>query len=1238
MRSRKNFRPCFTATLRLLSLWFAIGFAGLLDPLNCNSGERISTTPPVTAIVSPEEWARLCVQGCRSEQSHRREDLARLKENLAQTALSSEEKSFPVEETRAYEKQVEKERHVRLNQLNYFLFKSKKQVFKETLRHHLPWSSDFRTLDGKSFGHAIDTLTVGASPCVLDALESTLLIAAFDLPLNSQWIVMGISPSQVFEEVEKEYARRVRADYTLEEIYIALRPKGQTRPHKLIEALFSNMVAGSGNSVSFSRNFERPLSQEVEQFFHIAIEPLRLRLYLNMVIASLETSIGIRISQKSLDKLQEEIQKRFFDNVQMMSRLANAPPSENIKQICPLIDEWFQKEALPELEMRLFPDPFSAFWFYVQTGMVVHSPFAFRGARLTIDPQTSDLKLLNGHTTEEALRILRQNKVPSSYIERFWDLEKSMSETVMPRSELLNKVDDAGVNSSDQVRLRQILPPAETISTLDLLSFFVRDASRVQGAPDISALMTALKVLQQAKRERMNFEIQNLPPSGDQNQLATYLHTAGEWMLELEEREAREAQFEESIGGGPVGWLLRHTVMASGVPVKLWAPGGVTGEAFSRLVDNVVASNPQSGRSYRGKFGPDARFVESGDYHEELVEIINTARNFLNIQQFDWKLDRGGKEITYRLMAKKLGLSPGDYESLVGEFKDGLALNDTIKNKTLFFDIPTSGMKNLLFYKLFLSSQQPPINIMRHKLEGLLGGKLDCPSVESCGDLSKIYQIAGERFDKRRGSEPGYQEVWEFYQQLQSLFEEHEPSLQNTRPRRWLADYLKERTKVQCFVRNYGLRRADDPNQPFEINIVADGKQDVGNLLWFHPSNELPYIYSRPVRELHKQLFEFNVRLVLWKGVVEFPWHIGPLPIGGRWIGGVFPFPYIPWPWLEYVPGFGWTGIVFQHFVATDVRSWWATASHAKSVSSETKALESGMGFATKYFNLYPGFQTWHDTGVVADGPVVGDVNDRFVREFNRARINNRGIPGSYGVKIPPLRYENYQDQGEESSSYRSWVLTTNTVGKDYDYRGVFMAALAAAHDNIYIENVFFSDQLITRMLVRKAREFRARVNCNGLTDLECEMKKQDAVRIYLILPQATDKPSVDRVGRSDFYEMIREGVKVYQWNPRNGYAAQKMLHTKAWLIDYQEGKPALAYVGSHNAEQRSLWADNEMGILTTSPKFAKDLYRELFLPDLKRDSTLANRSSFEIERLMHPGQIFTELVRLFMVDLSWVY
>ena len=1213
-------------------------------------------TSPETTVeraVSPEEWARLRIEGCRVEQRHRDEALARLARSLKRTAESKEEQSFPDEEASAYAELIEKERHVQLNQLNYLLFESRKKVFEEVFRHRLqwghrfPWASGFLPLDTQTFGREMEALTEGTTPCALDVLESTLLVATFGLPLKKQWIDQKITPEQVLGEVENEYARQARMSRTLEDTYTELRPKSELQSARLIEAVLERMMSTSSSQGGLSPDLRRPLVQQIEHFFLLAAEPLRLRQYLTMALAELDTSIGIRLSQASVDHLHDRIQKRLFKDLEAMRKFAASSPRENIRQTYPLVAEWFEEEALPELQKRLFADPFSAYWFYVQTGVVAQRPFAFEGANLRVDWTTPDLKTLKRHSMEGTHVLLFQRRIPRSYVERFRELERSMIDTVMSREEVLARLGANGDTPAEPERLSRLLPSEGKISSLDLLSATVRDTSRFQGTLETSALRAGLKVFHQAKRETLNREIHNLPPSPDRGRLVTYLRTAGEWMLELEEREAFEHRFQESLGGGPIGWLLRHTMIGNGVPVELWAPGGVTGEAFARLVDGVVATNPKSGRSYHGKQGSDVRFLDSGEaYHSALVDLIDNAKDFLNIQQFDWKLDRGGKEVTYRLMAKKLGLTGDEYEALIEEFHDGICLDAKTKYKTLLFDIPPSKMKNLLFYKLISHSEREPIKPLRQKLKGLLKGSLGCPSVESCGDLSKIQQIAGTRYDSRRQSQRDYRRAWEVYQELQSLFEEHVPELKDTKPQGSLADYLQGSSRVQRFVDRFGLKRTDVPNKPFDINILVDGKQDLGNLRWFHPSVELPYFYSDPVRTLHNQLFEFNVKLVLWKGIIEFPWHIGPLPIGGRWIGGVFPFPYVPWPWLQYVPGFGpeypWGGIgwnlTFQHLLATDVRTWWAMASHTKSVSSESMSLESGLGFATRYFNLYPEFRTWHDAGIVARGAVVGDVNDRFVRQFNRARVNNRGIPGSRGVKVPPLQYPDYDSKSEEHRGNRSWVLTTNTDGKDYDYRGVFMAALAAAQDNIYIENVFFSARLISRMLVRKAREFRGRVNCEGLTNLECGMKKRDAVKIYLILPEATDKASIDLAGRSEFYEMINEGVKVYRWAPRSGYSAHKMLHTKAWLIDYKEGRPALAYVGSHNADQRSLWADNEMGIVTTSPEFAKVLYEELFQADLKSDSIAASRSSFEIERLMNPERAFGRLLRLIMVDLSWFF
>jgi phosphatidylserine/phosphatidylglycerophosphate/cardiolipin synthase-like enzyme len=1232
-------------------LWCAVLCAASLAEQMSARGTPADGVVP--GAVSPEEWARMRLDGCSAEQRRREEDLVSLADTLTREAQSKEEQSFADQEARVYSKLLEKERHVQLNQLNYLLFRSREKVFEEVFRHRLqvghrlPWVTNFFLLDSQTFGRAMEALTEGSTPCALDVLESTLLVAAFGLPLKKQWVEERITPEQVLGEVENEYARQAKLGRTLEDTYVELRPKNERQSNREIEAVLEGMTTGSPSQTGVNPELRRPLIQQIGHFFQLAAAPLRLKQYLTMVVATLDTSVGVRISQTSVDRLQENVEKKLYKDLEMMRKFAASSPRENVNQTYPIIDDWFQNDALPELQKRLFHDPFSAYWFYVQTGMIAQKTIAFRGAKVQVDPTTPDLKTLKRHSMEGSHQLLFRSKIPRSYVERFRELERSMTETVVPSDEFRRRLIENGEKADVRARLVRLLPPEGKVSSLDLLSATIRDASRFQGALDTDALKAGFRVFHQAKRDTLDREINTLPQAPDRSRLAIYLRTAGEWMLELEEREASEHSFQEALGGGPIGWLLRHTVIGNGVPVELWAPGGVTGEAFTRLVDGVVAENPKSGWSYRGKDGSDVRFVDSGEaYHRVLFDLINNAKDFLNIQQFDWQLDRGGKEVTYRLMAKKLGLTAHEYEALVEEFQSGVRLDSAAKTKTLFFDIPPSKMKNLLVYELISHTEREPLKALRQKLASALEGKLDCPSVEACGDLSKLYSTAGTGYDQHRKSEARYQQAWEVYRELQALFDERVPELKDIRPQPSLADYLRDRSRVQRFIRRFGLKRTDAPERPFDLNILVDGKQDLGKVRWLRPSTELPYVYSYPVRDLHNQLFEFDVKLVLWKGIIEFPWHIGPLPIGGRWIGGVFPFPYIPWPWLQYVPGFGpehaWGGIgwsmIFQHLMATDIRTWWAMASHTKSVASESTSLESGMGFATRYFNLYPGFRTWHDAGIVARGPVVGDVNDRFVRQYNRARVNNRGIPESHGVKMPPLRYEDYAYGGQESPGYRSWVLTTNTDGKDYDYRGVFLAALAAARESIYIENVFFSAPLISRMLVRKAREFRGRVNCNGLTDLECGIKKRDAVKIYLILPEATDKASIDLVGRSDFYRMINEGVKVYRWNPRSGYSARKMLHTKAWLIDYQEARPALAYVGSHNADQRSLWADNEMGILTTSPTFAKALHDGLFVGDLKNDSIQASRSSFEVERLMNPEQALARFVRLVMMDLSWFF
>jgi phosphatidylserine/phosphatidylglycerophosphate/cardiolipin synthase-like enzyme len=153
---------------------------------------------------------------------------------------------------------------------------------------------------------------------------------------------------------------------------------------------------------------------------------------------------------------------------------------------------------------------------------------------------------------------------------------------------------------------------------------------------------------------------------------------------------------------------------------------------------------------------------------------------------------------------------------------------------------------------------------------------------------------------------------------------------------------------------------------------------------------------------------------------------------------------------------------------------------------------------------------------------------------------------------------------------------------------------------------------------------------------MQCSERRRDAVRIHLVLPDASDKPIVDAVGTADFHEMLHLGIKIHRWGPASGWSASRMLHTKAWLIDYEPGRGGLAYVGAANATQRSHLSDNEAGILTRSPEFAREVYERLFVPDIAADSRLEGAEGFHVVWSSNPVVRASRWLRRLLVDLLW--
>jgi phosphatidylserine/phosphatidylglycerophosphate/cardiolipin synthase-like enzyme len=1187
------------------------------------------------AAVTPAEWAALALAPCRTAGALTEGADAVLAQRLATLPVSREQAAFLKAEVRTRERADARARQGALARLEALLFGGQAR---------------FPDADSGRIDSFLDVLgdLVGREPtCALEAVESTVLFAIFGVPFDAA-AARDTRPDRAFQRVDAFVRHRNSAGDTLADLFRSMRSRpADASPYvaAITRAAFQGSSSGDGESGDDS-DFERRVRQFVE-FVTYAAEPVRIRNYLHGRVDEIEGALRATVPDAAEERLFERAETALFRSVDDMRRLRDIEPAAVLDALEPIVNRWFRNEAVPSLRTLLVNDPFAAYWFFVQSGGVATPGRIFKGSSVVARDPAFSLSELAALPAAEALVRLEALRVPADFVDRHAALETAFTAVTLARDDVLARIEMSTMPSDVRARFRAFLlgdAQSARFSTLDVYSRLIRDASRISGRLDGPVIAAASDVLRAAKAERLQEEIAGIladAPSCD-DRLQGYLETAAALMLDIEQRQAVESGFRQSTSGAAVGWLLSQFFIGGTVPVALWAPAGVTGAEFGELVDELTPKNGESGNLYAGKPASGIGLVRDGaEYHDALIEMIDSARHFLNIAAFDWKTDAGGRDIAYRLMGKKLGIDGASYARFLSMFQRGLPLDPSHPAVVSFFDIPTTRMKDLLVGFFFLTSDHPEVVAAREAARRA-GATLECATVRTCGDLEGLRRHAGSRYDRRHTS-PAHHDAWHAYQLIEALFAERTPPLHRVRPRSALRDYCEDPDALRRLVRRAGLKRADVPHEAFPINIVADAKQNLSNIRLGQRSEQFPYFLMEPIRDIYFPLLEFDVRIMLWKGAMEFPWRVGPVPLPGRKILGIVPMPFIPWPWLSAVPGFGWLGpctsLLVQYLLATDIRIWWAMVSHTKSWSSESTALESGMGMGSKYYNEHDTHKTWHDAGVVVRGAPVDDVNDHFVQVFNQVRVNNAGLPAARGVSIPQLKYEHYTSARRALSGTaadRTWLLTTHPERGDSNYRGVFVAALAAAKRNIHIENPFFSDPLIARLLMRKAREFRARVTCDAPASHECAARMRDAVQIHLVLPDTSDKPLVDAIGTTDFNEMLHLGIKVYRWRPEHGWSASSMLHSKVWLVDYEPGRGGIAYVGAANATQRSHLADNEAGILSTHPDFVRQVYEEVFHPDITRNSRIESGETFHLARSSSAVLRTSRWLRRLLVELFW--
>ena len=220
------------------------------------------------------------------------------------------------------------------------------------------------------------------------------------------------------------------------------------------------------------------------------------------------------------------------------------------------------------------------------------------------------------------------------------------------------------------------------------------------------------------------------------------------------------------------------------------------------------------------------------------------------------------------------------------------------------------------------------------------------------------------------------------------------------------------------------------------------------------------------------------------------------------------------------------------------------------------------------------GGRGWKDLVVEIKGDILPAIEREFLSSWE-------GCPGFkedvYNLNAGEKRASSYQGTMAAAIVSASGIKNMMSIRRSYKY------AVEKAKKYIFITNAYFlPDRIIYRKLVKAA---------------------QKGVDVRIIAPFNTDHPYVRWASWSLYTNMIKNGIKIYEWQGA-------ILHSKAAVIDGQWSS-----VGSHNLDHRSLYYNLELNINIFDEEFGNKM-ADVFFKDLK-NSRLITMSDCVSRRLL---------------------
>ena len=235
----------------------------------------------------------------------------------------------------------------------------------------------------------------------------------------------------------------------------------------------------------------------------------------------------------------------------------------------------------------------------------------------------------------------------------------------------------------------------------------------------------------------------------------------------------------------------------------------------------------------------------------------------------------------------------------------------------------------------------------------------------------------------------------------------------------------------------------------------------------------------------------------------------------------------------------------------------WFTGDHVKTTIIDDKlAFLGGMNIGREYR------YDWHDMMMEVSGPVVKKLQYEFDKTWAKS-----GILGDFAMATRALR--GYKRESGQSG-YPVRVITTSIQNSEI-YR-TQIAAIRRAQNRIYIQNAYFSDDIILYELAKARRR---------------------GVDVRVIVSSGNDNVAMKLSNESTINIMLKNGIRVYSY--------PGMTHLKAAVYD------GWASLGSANFDKISLHINQEINIGTSHPETVQRLLDRVFIPDFEMSTELKN-------------------------------